>query len=451
MSKRFRSWNLEQDFLLPPSLLEWLPENHLARFVLEVVDELDLSKIYETYEKELRGRPPHDPRMMVALLIYGYATGVVSSRKIEQKTIEDIAFRVIAGNQSPDHTRISEFRRIHGAAFQSFFVQVLKVCRKAGLVKLGHVAVDGTKMKANASKHKAMSYERMKKEEEELNRQVKQLMDEAEAVDAAEDAQYKRRRGDELPAELQRAEARVKKIREAKEAMEEEAKAARKGKDDNDDLPPSTPSTQLPTHQMPHDDEGKPTPKAQRNFTDSDSRIMKMGGTFEQAYNGQIAVDSKHQIIVAQAVTNQPPDVQHLAAVVEQIQSNIQTLPRCVTADAGYFSENNVENLETQGIDAYIATGRMKHGEAPPIVRGRPPLGLSPRGRMARKLRTKKGRELYRMRKAIVEPVFGQMKAARGIRSLLRRGMDAARQEWAFICTTHNILKMFRLGVVLES
>jgi transposase len=444
MTKTFRPWDVRQDFLLPPSLLDWLPENHLARFVLEVVEELDLRPIYEPYERELRGYPPYEPKMMVALLLYAYAMGVTSSRKIARKTEEDVAFRVISANQSPDHSRISDFRRRHGTHFENLFVQVLKLCAKAGLVKLGHVALDGTKLKANASKHKAMSYERMQKEEERLREKVKGLLAEAEAVDAEEDARYgKGKRGDELPEELRRAESRLQRIREAKKALEAEAKAAaEEDKRDDDDDPP--PADDLPSHTVQHTKDGAPAPKAQRNFTDPDSRIMKAGTGFMQGFNAQAAVDSEHQVIVAQALTNQPPDVEHLPAMVERIAEHLEELPRKLSADAGYFSEENVDWAQSVDIDPYIATGRQKHGEAPPEVRGRPPAALTPRQRMARKLATKRGKEVYRMRKAIVEPVFGQIKEARGIRSLLRRGLKAAQQEWALICATHNLLKLFQ-------
>jgi transposase len=448
MSKTFRPWDVRQDFLLPPSLLDWLPEHHLARFVLEVVDELDLRPIYEPYEKESRGNPPYEPKMMVALLLYAYAMGVTSSRKIERKTQEDVAFRVLAANQSPDHSRISDFRRRHGVHFENLFVQVLQLCLKAGLVKLGHVALDGTKLKANASKHKAMSYERMQKEEERLREKVKELLAQAEAADAEEDVRYgKGKRGDELPEELRRAESRLQRIREAKKALEAEAKAAAEEdkRDDDDDAPP--PAEDLPGHTVPHTEEGTPTPKAQRNFIDPDSRIMKTGTTFVQGFNAQVAVDAEHQVIVAQALTNQPPDAEHLPALIERVADNVQDLPKKLSADAGYFSAENVRWTESVDIDPYIATGRQQHGEEPPRVRGRPPAGLTPRQRMARKLATKRGREVYRMRKAIVEPVFGHIKEARGIRSLLRRGLNAAQQEWALICATHNLLKLFHTAV----
>jgi transposase len=445
MSKTFRPWNVKQDFLLPPSLLDWLPEGHLARFVLEVIDELDLSPIYDSYQGDLRGYPPYEPKMMLALLVYAYATGVTSSRRIERRTQEDVAFRVIAANQSPDHSRIAEFRRRHGVHFANVFVQVLQLCKKAGLVKLGHVALDGTKLKANASKHKAMSYDRMQKEEAKLREKVNELLSQAEASDVEEDGRYgKGRRGDELPEELQRAETRLARIREAKRALEAEAKAAAESdrKDDDDDGPPR--AEDLPSHRVPHAPDGTPTPKAQRNFTDPDSRIMKAGTSYVQAFNAQAAVDAEHQVIVSQALTNQPPDTEHLPAMVDRIAENLEALPVKLSADAGYFSEENVAWSESVGVDPYIATARKKHGEPPPKVRGRPPAGMTTRQRMARKLETRRGKEVYRMRKAIVEPVFGQIKEARGIRSLLRRGLLAAQQEWALICATHNLLKLFQ-------
>jgi transposase len=445
MSKTFRPWDVHQDFLLPPSLLDWLPEGHLARFILDVVEELDLRPIYAPYEKELRGYPPYEPKMMVALLLYAYCMGVTSSRKIERKTLEDVAFRVLAANQSPDHSRISDFRRRHGEHFENLFVQVLKLCQKAGLVRLGHVALDGTKLKANASKHKAMSYERMQQEEGKLREKVKELLTQAEAADAEEDARHgKGKRGDELPEELRRAHTRLKRIREAKQALEADAKTAAEEEKGEDDDGPPPPAQDLPSHTVPHTAEGVPAPKAQRNFTDPDSRIMKAGSTYVQAYNAQAAVDADHQIIVAQALTNQPPDAEHMAPLVERIAQNLEGLPEKLSADAGYFSAQNSRWVESLDVEPYIATGRQKHGEDPPKVRGRPPAGLTPRQRMARKLATKRGKEVYRMRKAIVEPVFGQIKEARGIRALLRRGLKAAQQEWALICATHNLLKLFR-------
>ncbi|WP_037584944.1 transposase, partial [Stigmatella aurantiaca] len=289
---------------------EWLPEEHLAYFILDTVKEMDLKVLLEKYERELRGYPPYHPRMLVGLLLYGYRVGVASSRRLERKTYEDVAFRIIAAGQHPDHTAIAEFRRRHLKELSGLFVQVLALCQKAGLVKLGHVALDGTKLKANASKHKAMSYERMQQREQELTQKVGELMKAAEEADAAEDRLYgKKKRGDELPQELRRAESRLKRIRQAKAELEAEAQAVRqaqqeaKNKKDEQEPPPSGP-TRLPSHQVPTDKHGKPKPKAQRNFTDPESRIQKTQGGFIQGYNAQAAVDEGHQIIVAQALTN---------------------------------------------------------------------------------------------------------------------------------------------------
>jgi transposase len=438
--KTYQAWSPEQSQLFPPSPREWLPEGHLAYFVMDVVRELDLATIHAHYEKELRGYPPYHPQMMVALLVYGYSVGVASSRKIERKTFEDVAFRVIAAGHHPDHTAISEFRRIHLESLAGLFVQVLKLCQAAGLVKLGHVALDGTKVKANASKHKAMSYDRLKWKEKELREKAKALLQAAENEDVYEDQKYGvTRRGDELPKELQLTKTRLAKIRAAKKALEEEARQQAKGDDDDID-PPS--KAELPSHQIPTDEEGKPTAKAQRNFTDGDSRIQKSGDGFVQGYNAQAAVDEQHQIIVGQALTNQPPDVQHLVPLLEQVVENCGEAPKVLSADAGYFSEENVRATEALGSDPHIAPGRRKHDEPRPNVRGRPPKDLTPKQRMARKLATLAGAAAYARRKCVVEPVFGQIKQARGLRQLLLRGLSKARGEWALICATHNLLKL---------
>lgn len=452
MSKTFRPYAPEQSQLLPPSPRDWLPEGHIAYFILDTVAELDLSKLIARYEQELRGFPPYHPRMMVALLLYAYCVGVASSRKIERKTHEDIAFRVISADQHPDHTVISEFRRKHLDLLGGLFVQVLALCQKAGLVKLGHVALDGTKLKANASKHKAMSYERMQKQQQELKAKIAALLKQAEEADSAEDKLYgNNKRGDELPEELQRAKSRQAKIREAKAALEAEAKAARereeaeKKKEDGAE-PPSGP-TPLPTHQVQSEKDGTPKPKAQRNFTDPDSRIQKTKDGFVQGYNAQTAVDEANQIIVAAALTNQPPDVEHLIPMLEQVIENCGGVPQVATADAGYFSEENVTRAAEMGIDAYVATGRDKHGVEPPPVRGRMPAQMSVKEWMARRLRTQKGRSVYARRKAEAEPPFGQIKQARGFRQLLLRGLQKARGEWLLICLTHNLLKLHRAAM----
>ena len=444
---RFRSYAPDQLLLLPPDLREWLPEGHVAYFVLDLLVELDLSEIYASYDGSKGGRPGFDPRLMVGLLLYAYCQGVASSRKIEKATYESVPFRVLAANQHPDHDTIAEFRRRHLSALSGLFVQVLHLCQKAGLVRLGHVAMDGTKLRANASKHKAMSYGRMKEKVTELETQVAALLAEAEAVDAAEDAQYgKGSRGDELPEELRFRQQRLEKIRQAKEALEAEARAekqrrqresAANGKQDAEASPDD--STQA-----------EPAEKAQRNFTDPDSRIMLDGATksFEQSYNCQAAVDSQAQVIVAAQVTQLANDKQQIKPLTEQMKANLGGVkPRAISADAGYFSEDNVNYLESEKIEPYVATGRQKHGAAEsPVPRGRIPSRATVRERMARKLRTKRGKREYSRRKETVEPVFGQIKEARGLRRFLLRGLESVQAEWNLICATHNLLKLFRSG-----
>lgn len=448
MSKTYRAYTPWQSQLFPASPRDWLPEGHLAYFVMDVVGQLDLSAITSHYERELRGYPPHHPQMMVSLLLYAYCVGVASSRKIEARTHEDVAFRVIAAGQHPDHTTISEFRRIHLKALAELFRQVLALCIKAGLVRLGHVALDGTKLKANASKHKAMSYQRMLERERDLAEKVEQLLRAAEEADAAEDKKYgKKKRGDELPKELAHAQTRLKKIREAKAALEAEAKAAREEQDaqrKDDDPPPPDGPTPLPSHRVQSKQDGTPKPKAQRNFTDPDSRIQKTKDGFIQGFNAQAAVDEGHQIIVAQALTNQPPDVEHFAPMMEQVIENCGQRPGYVTADAGYCSDSNLASASRLGLDVYIPARREKHGQAPTSVRGRPPKSMTLKQRMKRKLATKQGRERYARRKAVAEPPFGQIKQARGFRQFLLRGLEKVSGEWSLICLTHNLLKLHR-------
>ncbi len=474
MSKTYRPYEPDQPFLLPPSLREWLPEDHLALFVVDVVKQLDLSAIHRYYERELRGFPPHHPRLMVTLLVYAYCVGVPSSRRIERRTHEDIAFRVICANTQPDHKCISEFRRIHLSSLTQLFVQVLRLCQKAGLVKLGHVAIDGTKVKASASKHKAMSYERMKKDEDALEKQVKELLKAAETADSQEDAQYgKHRRGDELPKELARAENRLARIRELKAELEAEAAeqaavqraqateeaqvdaalvemnnvtAAQQSKRDDstdDDEPPTPPAgvspEPMPTHQVPVDDEATPTAKSQRNFTDADSRIMKAGDGFVQGYNAQAAVDDAHQIIVAHGVSNQSPDCEHFVPMLDRVVDNCGRPPQRVSADNGYLSDANLARASARGVDAYIAPGRIKHGPA----KAEADTGdeASAKARMRAKLATDEGKAVYARRKVIVEPPFGQIKN-RGFRQFLLRGIEKVRGEWALISLSHNLLKL---------
>jgi transposase len=469
VSKTYRPYEPDQAFLLPPSLREWLPEDHLALFLLDVVKQLDLGSIFGHYERELRGFPPHHPRMMVTLLVYAYCIGVPSSRKIERRTHEDIAFRVLCANTHPDHKCISEFRRIHLSSLARLFVQVLRLCQKAGLVKLGHVALDGTKVKANASKHKAMSYERMQKDEAELEKKVAELLTAAEATDVAEDAAYgKDLRGDELPEELRRAQGRLARIQALKAELEAEAKAQAEAartaateeaeveavvaemhnveaaraaveRDDDDEPPPPPAPGPLPSHRVPTQKDGTPTPKAQRNFTDADSRIMKAGDGFLQGYNAQLAVDEAAQIIVALGVSNQSPDCEHLVPMLDRIVENCGVPPQRASADSGYLSEDNVARGGSRGVDLYIAAGRLRHhNKDGPEAEAN---GDSVRARMKAKLATDEGRAVYARRKAIVEPVFGQIKN-RGFRQFLLRGIEKVRGEWALIALSHNLLKL---------
>ncbi len=435
MSKTYKPYQPEQDLLLPPSLKDWLPEKHLAYFVSEVVDELDLSGIYAVYERDERGQPPYDPRMMTKLLVYGYCVGVYSARKMAQRLAEDVAFRVLAAGNEPDFRTIADFRKIHLGVLKGLFEQVLKMAREAGAVKLGRVALDGSKIKANASKHKAMSYERMGEQEKLIRKQVKEMLQRAEATDAEEDARYgKDSAGDELPEELQRRETRLKRIREAKRALEARAraKAEKEGR---------------------AVEKAQPEAKDQYNFTDPESRIMKDGATkeFVQAYNAQVVVEPGMQLIVGQAVTQAANDKEQVVPMMEAVEEQSGQRPEAVLADSGYCSEKNLEHLESaaqpeQRIEAFLATERQTHGERRGAGRGPLPKGATRVERMKRKLETKAGAAIYGARKGIVEPVFGQIKQARGFRRFSLRGFEKVRAEWALVCAAHNLLKMYRAG-----
>jgi transposase len=499
--KSFRPWNPEQTLLLPPSPVDWLPENHLVFFLLDLAGELDLEEIHAVYrQKDPRGEKAYEPRMMVALLLYAYCVGLPSSRKIEKACWEDAAFRVLTGNQQPDHSRISDFRRRHLPALAGLFVQVLRLCQKAGLVSLGQVALDGTKIRANASKHKAMSHERMLKSERQLEGEMRALLRKAEIIDAQEDGQIgKGKRGDELPEELQRRSSRLEWIRKAKAELEAEAAAAkaaqrndeaeaaeqdaeaseasgdkqrskraarrsrgaRKRADEAQKLAmekagaaglelstvaaaAKTDPLAMPQRTLPTDAAGNPKPQAQRNFTDPGSHILKGADGWIQGYNAQAAVDRDHQVIVAIGVSNQPSDAVHLLPMLERIQANTGQLPDAFIADAGYCSTANLKACEERGLEAYISTSRQQHGQRPRPSRGRPPKGLDARGRMERKLRSKAGQAIYALRKTMVEPVFGQIKGARGLDRFRLRGLDQVNGEWALMATTHNLLKLFR-------
>ena len=458
VEKTFRPYCPEQVVLMAPVLSEWLPEGHLAHFVSDLVESgaLDLSAVYASYEEE-RGFPPYDPRLMVKLLVYGYAVGVSSSRKLERATFEDVAVRMLCADQHPDFRSVGRFRLRHLEALSGLFVQSLRLCREARLVALGSLALDGTKLRANASRHKAMSYARMQRKDQELEAEIAELeanvrrwFEEAERVDAAEDELYgPDRRGDELPERLRDRKGRLEAIREAKQALEDEARereTARRAKLEAEGKTPRPPRDGR--------DPYKPKPSAQRNFTDPESRIMKTSdGSFHQCFNAQAIVDAKTQVIVAADVTDQAPDAEQLAPMVDQLDENLAsvdaelTVGATLSADAGYFSEANVMVTVAHGLDPHIATGRFKHGEPPaPPPRGRTPKDATPKQLMARKLSTKNGHHVYSRRKTIVEPVFGQMTTTQNARQLLLRGKQAARAQWRFNCAIHNLLKLHRNG-----
>jgi transposase len=521
-AKTFRPWNPEQTLLLPPSPVDWLPANHLVFFLLDLASELDLSAIYAVYEaRDPRGVKAYEPRMMVVLLLYAYCVGIPSSRRIERACWEDAAFRVLTGNQQPDHSRISDFRLVHLDALAGLFVQVLRLCQKAGLVSLGNVALDGTKVKANASKHKAMSHERMLKTEAQLEAEIAALLRKAELIDAQEDARYgKGKRGDELPKELQRRQDRLDALRKAKAELEAEAAAdnarrreqqARTAEEqaaeaadaeaaaaDNDknaakseaaaqalakeaqqaerrakaargraelarklavdkaraaglpapDLPSSVDPLAMPSRNLPTTAAGDPKANAQRNVTDPDSHILKGGDGWMQGYNCQAAVDGDHQIIVAVGISNQASDAPHFEPMVERIVANTGQLPETLITDAGFCSTDNIERSEQRGLDAYISTSRQEHGKRPRPSRGPAPRNLDARGRMDRKIRSKAGQAIYALRKTIVEPVFGQIKGARGLDRFLLRGLEKVNGEWSLMAMTHNILKLHRAELV---
>src|SRR6266581_151685 len=477
MSQRFRVCDLNQPLLLTPSLQDWLPEGHLARFVSDVVDGLNLSAIYTAYNrKDGRGLAAYHPVMMVRLLLYGYCVGVVSSRKIECRTYEDVGFRYLAADQHPDHDTIASFRQTHLQNLAGLFLQALQLCEKAGLVKLGHVAIDGTKLQANASKHKAMSYERMNEKEKALKAEVEKLLEEAARTDAEEDAKYgKGKRGDELPAELARRESRLKKIAEAKAALEQEAreralaeKAAvearleerRKQEEERGKKFGGRPP------QVPDPEQAKPEPKAQRNFTDPDSRIMKDGATksFVQGFNAQAAVDATAQVIVGCAITQEANDKKQLVPMLQQVKQNLGREPEKATADSGYFSEAAVTDPKVNGVELLVPPDRQKReattegaeevihvpAEGAPsaeVSNDVSPAQASVADAMREKWRSPEGNAVYKMREAVVEPVFGQIKERRGFRRFLFRGLKKVEAEWQIICLTHNLLKLFRAGV----
>jgi transposase len=437
MSKTFRPWDVEQRVLL--SVHELVPAGHLAHFVRNTVrEDLDLSQIMETYTEE-RGYPPYHPTMMVALLLYAYSRGVYSSRKIAQACEERVDFIAVTAMNRPDHRTIARFRRRHLKALGDLFVQVLKLCRAAGLVRLGHVALDGTKMQANASVHKAMSYGRMREAEKKLSAEVSAWLAHAEATDAAEDREHgTEKRGDEMPDWVANKAARLDRIRAAKAALEAEAKQPPPQDDDR----PGPSSGMMKSGKTERGADGGPPDRAQRNFTDPDSRIQPTrGGGVIQGYNAVIAVDGAYQIIVAQRLQTSPADGRALGPLLAAARNVLRANPCEVSADAGFCDEANLARLARRRINAFLAPGRARHGERHAGGRRRWRKG-SRIAAMATKLRRAGRRSRYRFRKQIVEPVFGQIKHARGFRQFLLRGFEKVRAEWALICTAHNLLKL---------
>ncbi|MGP9838284.1 IS1182 family transposase [Arthrobacter sp. 179] len=446
--KRFKAFEPNAVMLVPPSLDEWLPANHLARFIAELVDhELDLDRFYDSY-RNAKGQPPYEPRLMLRIVLYGYCVGVRSSRELEKACTDVVAFRWLAAQQAPDFRSIGRFRERHLAALANVFLQALELCRAAGMLKLGQVALDGTKVRANASRHKAMSYARLSTKQKVLADEISDLMAEAKTVDEQEDARFGvGKRGDELPAELANRERRAAAMQVARESIEAEAaqkarddaeaKARDRGDDDDDITGAGAKAAERTV----------PKPTAQRNFTDPDARIMKTAdGSYHYCYNGQAVVDAGHQVIVAAEMNQAANDYGQLAPMAEQVSENLGAMPRQLLADAGYCSKANLEHArnlqEGHGTEFLISTRRIKHSTPiPEAPRGRIPANATVGERMARKLKTIPGRKAYARRKAIVEPVFGQIHTRQG-KHVLLRGLEQAASEWKLIAACHNLMKL---------
>ena len=441
MSKDFRPWKIDEAQLLPPSVQDYVAKDHLSRLIVSLIREsLDLSAIVGSYRSGL-GQLPFDPRMMTSLLLHGYASGLYSSRRIAKAAVERADFMMIVAGDAPDFRTISEFRRRHLKALAGLFVQVLQLAEKAGLVKLGHVALDGSKIKANASKHKAMSYQRMKQREADLKAEVDRWLKAAEATDAEEDKLYGDRRGDEMPDWVADKQKRLAKIAQAKAELEAEARAAaeQETRRRNETEEKRIAEGRKKNGRRPAPPKAEPDGKAQRNFTDPDSRILKTKDGYIQGYNAQAAVDAAAQIIVAHGLTPSMSDQDQLVPLIDGIKDNLGRKPKEVSADAGYCSEGNLAALAERKIGGYIATRHAKH----PAEVKRNITGLLTKA-MRDRLKRAGRRSRYRLRKQIVEPVFGQIKQARGFRQFLLRGIEKVRAEWALICTAHNLTKIAR-------
>jgi transposase len=437
MARFKKGHDLDQQYLLPPSIRDWLPEEHLAWYIHDAVASVDTDGLLDRYRVCGKGELAYDPRMMLRVLIYAYCTGVFSSRKIARHLEESVPFRVLAANQMPDHRTICRFRSEHADLFEGFFVQIVQLASEAGLAKLGTVAVDGSKVKANASKRKSMSYARMKSEEKRIRVEIRRITEMAKGIDREEDELFGPDfRGDELPAELSNRKSRLKVIQAAKKRLEERKAAedrqrdeerARKAKEDGREL------GKVRSRKHP---KGKPLPKDQENFTDPDSRIMKDSGGFEQCYNAQVAVDQAHRLIIANGLTNNAADVNQLIPMAEEAMANAGKPIRRLLADAGYRSEENFEHLENAQIDAFVSVG--KEGKISSEV----DLGRQATRRMKRKLKTRRGRGWYRKRKHIAEPVFGWIKHVIGFRTFTMRGLAKASAEWNLVCLAINLRRL---------
>src|SRR5262252_4357101 len=457
--KTYRAWDAQQNCHDRVSPRDALPENDLVFFLIDLIPQLDLTPFHEYYVGELRGQPPFDVTMMVTLLVYAYAVGVCSSRKIAAACERNLAFRAIVGADRPDFRTISDFRKIHRAALKSLFVEVLRIAGELGMVKLGNLSTDGTKMRAHAARHKAMSYGYMAQEIARLEAEVEHLLRDAERLDAEQDAAQGSRRGDELPDELKRREDRLAKIRAAKAWLEAEARAAAEAEQHRrDEARARREAAGRPRRgQEPAPIDPTPEDKAQTNFTDPEAKIMKQSNKgFDYSYNAQAVVDGEYQVIVAAEVTRAANDKEQAAPMAQAALDNLEAagikrpvaadgavVPIPNTADSGYFSAQAIEELERVGVDPYIAVERQKHHEA--AVESEPTAAAaSAKEKMRQKLGSATGQALYAARKRIVEPVFGQMKGARGIRGFLSRGLEKVAAEWQLICLTHNLLKIWR-------
>ena len=439
MSKTFRAYDMNQQLLLPPDLRQWLRDDHLALYVSDVVEALDLSAFINSYEEgDSRGRPPYHPALMVKLLVYGYCSGRMSSRKLEQATYDDVAFRVLCCDQHPDHDSIAAFRKRHLPALGQLFVQVLQLCQRAGLLKLGHVAIDSTKIKANAAKSESLRYGSLEATAQALEAEVVRLLTEAQRIDDAEDTVYGvGRRGDELPDDLRRRETRLAKIRQLKAEMEREAQqaAAQEQQQKASGAPKNYRRRRWCKNEQ---EEVVPKDKTRRNLTDPESRLMMDLSTnsYQQAYSTQIAVDAQAQIIVGTYVTSAPNDQEQLIPTVLEVKKNLGQLPATVSADAGYFSSAVITAEALRDIDLYVPPNEPEPHAIPEAT--------TVRAQMWQKLMSSPGRELYNRRGTIVEPVFAYIKHVRRFRQFSLRGLAAVEGEWLLICLTHNLLKLFR-------